>query len=234
MSNDGAFVFFMSPIGLTPQAMNDVVSGHLVNKRTGEVEKTQYALNVYEYHDGQVSLISDGQDTTAPGTTEEEQEVESPTNLLGTDVSGANVFFSTFDSLVPRDTDSQLDYYDARVCSESEPCVEPAGEVEPCEEGSCQGPASPALSFDGPSGSATLSGAGNLAPPGPTAPAKPTPLTRAQKLTRALKACRAKKSKHTRAVCETQARRHFGPPSKAKKATYDAKRNGESQSQGGK
>ena len=58
--------------------------------------------NVYEYREGNVSLISSGQDTRGS-----ELDFISP---MGTDV-----FFQTFDQLVSRDTDSQEDTYDARV-----------------------------------------------------------------------------------------------------------------------
>ena len=56
MSDDGAFVFFESPVALTPRALNDVPVG-----------EGKLAENVYEYHEGQVSLISDGKDTTPEG-----------------------------------------------------------------------------------------------------------------------------------------------------------------------
>ncbi|MFI4972341.1 MAG: hypothetical protein ACHP7H_06655, partial [Hyphomicrobiales bacterium] len=80
MSHDGAFVFFESPVALTPRALNDVPIG------------TRLAENVYEYHEGHVSLISDGKDTTPEG-----KIGNSPVELLGSDETGANVFFATFD-----------------------------------------------------------------------------------------------------------------------------------------
>jgi hypothetical protein len=86
-----------------------------------------------------------------------------------------------------------------------------------CTGTGCQGvPPGPPI-FATPS-SVTFSGVGNFTGQGVATP-KPKPLTRAQKLARALKACRAKKSKHKRAACETQARRRYGPASKARKAT---------------
>ena len=72
MSDDGSRVFFMSPVGLTAHALNDVPVG--TNPTTGMV---QYAENVYEWEQpgvgscpagestGCVYLISDGQDTGA-------------------------------------------------------------------------------------------------------------------------------------------------------------------------
>jgi hypothetical protein len=117
MSADGSRVFFSSRDALTPQALNDVV-------------------NVYEYHDGLVGLISDGHDTAlfegAPAVT-----------LIGTDESGQDVFFTTTDPLVPQDTDTLVDVYDARIGGGFTPPVLPA----PCSSDSCQAPPSVAPSL---------------------------------------------------------------------------------------
>jgi hypothetical protein len=102
LSADGAYVFFQSPVGLTPEAFND-------KPIKSEEEKLRYAENVYEYHDGVVSLISDGQDITDLGSQ------GSNVTLVGIDESGADVFFETADRLVGQDTDSNVDLYDARV-----------------------------------------------------------------------------------------------------------------------
>jgi hypothetical protein len=112
MSADGSRVFFSTRDALTPQALNGVV-------------------NVYEYHNGQVGLISDGHDTAI---TERHPAVE----LNGTDASGLDVFFTTADSLVPQDTDHQLDLYDARIEGGFAPPAVPA----PCVGDSCHGSAS--------------------------------------------------------------------------------------------
>ena len=77
MSNDGSRVFFESPVGLTPRALNDVFSGYETNS-DGEPIKTQPfdAENVYEWEQagvgscpagqasGCVYLISDGHDVS--------------------------------------------------------------------------------------------------------------------------------------------------------------------------
>lgn len=142
MSDDGQYVFFTSPIGLTPQALDSVVIG----EPNGT---TVYAQNVYEWHDGHVSLISDGRDTARAGTLQ-----TSAVRLLGSDRTGANVFFSTVDQLVPQDTDSELDWYDARINGGFP--VSPSGPA--CDQSTCQGvpsrpPAVPVIgtvSFVGP------------------------------------------------------------------------------------
>jgi hypothetical protein len=52
--------------------------------------------------------------------------------------SGSDVFFQTFDQLVPGDTDPQQDTYDARTSGGfAEPPPPP-----PCQADSCQGPLS--------------------------------------------------------------------------------------------
>ena len=105
MSHDASHIFFTSPVGLTPEALDRV-----------QISSSEgvpiYAQNVYEYHAGHVSLISDGRDT-AP--------ISRPPHglgaveLVGSDAEGANVFFTTADPLISQDSDTQLDYYDARV-----------------------------------------------------------------------------------------------------------------------
>jgi hypothetical protein len=215
MSDDGSFVFFMSPVALTQGALGSVQIG--INLGGGPA----YAENVYEWHNGVVSLISDGRDTsTAPA------ELCFPNIsavcLIGSDTSGRNVFFSTTDRLVSSDTDTQLDVYDARVCSSGDPCIRtPDLPSPPCLGEQCHGtpPATPSLAAPG---SASFSGAGNLAPVPPVKP-KAKPLTRAQKLQKALKACRRNHNKGRRRACEVQARKKYGPLHKAKKTSTKAK-----------
>jgi hypothetical protein len=157
MSDNGAFVFFQSPVALAPGALNDVPAGEL------------FAQNVYEYHEGHVSLISDGKDTTP-----ESKVSVTPVELLGSDTTGSNVFFTTFDPLVPEDTDTQRDIYVAHVCSAEKPCPPPKPAPPPgCEGEACQGPSGVPPVFGAPS-SSTFSGPGNMAAPAAPAPPKAT------------------------------------------------------------
>jgi hypothetical protein len=219
MAHDGSRVFFVSSVGLTPGALNGVRTG------TGENGKPEYAQNVYEWEQagtpggscpagaprgGCVYLISDGHDADPTGI-----------RLVGSDATGSNVFFSTLDRLLPQDTDTEVDIYDARVCSAASPCVPPvpAGPTS-CLGEACRGiPPARAGSSAGPT--ATLNGAGNM-PHAPASAVRARPLTRAQKLARALSAChkKYKKSKKRRATCEKQAHKRYGP-SKANRATRD-------------
>jgi len=169
MSNDGSYVFFSSPIALTPHALDDVVAG--TEAVTGKFV-TVYAENVYEYHEGHVYLISDGRDV---GTSHTPCGIaESAVCLLGTDASGANVFFTTGDRLVPKDTDTQVDIYDARICEpeQGNPCIsEPSPPLPPCDGEACHGIPATTPSLLAP-GSATFNGEGNVITPPPPAVVK--------------------------------------------------------------
>ncbi len=172
VSDDGAYVFFQSPVSLTPQATNG---------------------GVYEYHAGRVALISSQQ------------------GLIGVSASGGDVFFSTSEQLVPQDTDTQVNFYDARVDGGFPASVAPVG----CVGEGCQGVPSSSPVFSAPS-SVVLSGGGNLPPPPISTPvvAPKKALTAAQKLSRALKAC-LKDPRRKRASCEARARRQYGYTSRA-------------------
>jgi hypothetical protein len=217
MSNDGARVFFGSPRALTVKALNDVLIGH-------RGEQPEYAQNVYEWEqagvgscpagqaEGCVYLLSDGKDTSNQNG-ETCFGFYSTTCLLGSDESGSNVFFTTADRLVTGDTDTELDVYDARICSTGEPCISsPPAPAPPCSGEECHGAAAvPPASVS--AGTVSLNGAGNLAPP----PAvRPKPLTRAEQLARALKACKKVKSRRKRAACQAAAHKRYGPKKPAK------------------
>ena len=198
MSNDGQYVFFASPIGLAPGALNDV------STEPG-VEAGNFAENIYEYHDGTVSLISDGKDTAQPN-----RVANAAVELLGTDATGANVFFSTTDELLPADTDTQRDYYDARICTASDACI-PSSQAseQACRESGCHGPASSPPGTLSP-GSATVTGTEPPAIAPKPAVKKPPPPTRAQKLVKALKVCQQKRNRSKRKACRALAERRYG------------------------
>jgi hypothetical protein len=137
MSDDGSHVFFDTADALVPQDEN-------------------HTLDVYEWHEGRVSLVSSGKDK-APSFFLGQSAAE----IGGVHVEAANVFFGTHASLVPQDTGDSGDLYDARICAEADPCIRPpAGETAQCEGDACQNP-SPAP-IDATPGSLTFSGAGNL------------------------------------------------------------------------
>jgi DNA-binding beta-propeller fold protein YncE len=163
MSDDGSFVFFQSPVALTARALDDV---QIANAGSGGAV---YAQNVYEWHAGHVYLISDGRDLSIDaGQPSSCLPLNTSVCLLGADRSGANVFFSTVDQLVPQDSDTELDYYDARVCTAADPCITPPAQQTPCSSLACQAtaPAAPALLT---AASVSFSGPGNASPGAPAA-----------------------------------------------------------------
>ena len=183
ISDDGSYVFFDTVDALVPKDTNST-------------------LDVYEWHEGTVSLISSGHDSA-------------PSFFLGSSPDGSNVFFGTHARLVPQDTDTLGDLYDARICTASEPCVKPPpGETAQCEGDACQNP--PPAPIDPTPSSLTFSGAGNLlselAPPA-AAVKKSAAQIKAEKLANALKACKKKPNKK-RAACEKQARKKYAPAKK--------------------
>jgi hypothetical protein len=139
MSNNGEYVFFDTPMPLVPGATNG-------------------SLNVYEWHDGVISLLNSGSE---PG----------PSFFLGYSpyvtpggemVEGGNVFIGTHDRLVAADTNTVGNIYDARVCVPQSPCIQPPpGETAQCEGASCQTPAVPPA-FTAPS-TLTRASSGNIA-----------------------------------------------------------------------
>ena len=200
MSDDGSFVFFQSPVGLTPGALNLVQIA--INGANGNGAPI-FAQNVYEFHNGRVWLV--GSDSSLADSRDG--------MLVGVSASGGDVFFRTGDRLVGQDTDSQLDFYDARVDGGFPAPVTPAG----CVGDVCQGAPSGAPVFGVPS-SAVFAGGGNLAPvvSVPVVAVKRA-LTRAQRLALALKAC-VREPRRRRAACVVRARRSYGRSARAVKS----------------
>jgi hypothetical protein len=202
VSADGSYVFFESPDGLTEGALNDAVIGE-------EFGELYYAKNIYEYRslngniaEGNVYLISDGQDLHKAGE-------ESAVHLIGTDASGQDVFFTTLDHLVGQDTSGHPSIFDARIDGGF-----PAPAAPPvCSGDACQGPLATSPTLLSPGSEFQAGGNPPLAASAPAVKAKP--LTRAQKLTKALAACN-KQPKKKRAACKRQARRKYQPVSKGK------------------
>ena len=200
---DGA-VFFQSPDALTPQALSDEVNPQ-------DPSHTPIP-NVYEYHDGNVSLLSDGRDIAVI-------DGEPADQLRATSASGEDVFFSTGDSLISQDTDTQQDVYDAHVNGGFPTPLLPST----CSGDTCQGPLSPAPQLTTP-GSVTQQAEVNAAPPSVGPPlSKPKPLTRAQKLAKALASCRHQPTR-LRSSCAARARRRYGRGTSTAKRSAKADR----------
>jgi hypothetical protein len=177
ISNDGAYVFFDTGAALVPQDTNG-------------------AVDVYEWHEGTISLVSSGQDS-------------SNSYFLGASPDGANVFFGTHSRLVPADSDNLGDVYDARICTASEPCISPPL----AQEGLCEGDAcshAAASPVDATPGSLTFSGAGDLAPAPSTAQRAKRSCVKPKRLSHG-RCVRVKpKRRKTRAKRASRARRASG------------------------
>jgi hypothetical protein len=178
--DDGA-IYFGSPDPLVPQDTNG-----------------QY--DVYQWRDGELSLISSG-------TSSRESA------FADTSPTGEDVYFKTGQRLVGQDTDENVDLYDARVGGGL-----PAPAVaNPCTGTGCQGvPSAPPIFATPPS--VTFTGVGNFeAATKPAVTAKPKSLTRAQKLAAALKVCHKRKPPKKRAACEASARKQYGKQATARR-----------------
>lgn len=103
--------------------------------------------DVYQYAAGALSLISTG-------------TAEASSHFLDATPDGSDVFFSTAQRLLPRDTDTLYDYYDARVDGGfAEPPAPPA----PCGGSSCHAGASVEAAIPA-AGSSSFVGPGNRKP----------------------------------------------------------------------
>jgi hypothetical protein len=134
VSDDGSTVVFRSSGALSPRAVNDL------HTQAGP-------LDVYEWHDGQVSLISTGHSPTSD---------EGPTIAP----SGRDIFFTSTENILPQDSDGLMSLYDARIEGGFRAAPDPVGG---CNGDACQGPPSVPNLLAAPA-SATFSGLGNPTP----------------------------------------------------------------------
>jgi hypothetical protein len=194
VSADGAVVAFASKAALTEGAL------------TAARAKTQSA---YEYRNsvaaggsisaGDVYLVSDGVNVRSPGNT-----------VNGVDASGGDVFFRSADELVPQDSDSQFDTYDARVGGGFPAPDPPAG----CTAAACEGVlySPPVLAAPAVGDSSNFSAASVPAPgvvPAPVRGGAVAGLSRAERLARALRVC-ARQRRALRARCVSVALARYG------------------------
>jgi hypothetical protein len=199
VSADGQFVFFQSADALTPQALDHKLIGYSpVEPDNGNKRYPIYAMNIYEYHDGVVSLISDGRDITFAF------EDSSNVTLIGTDASGGDVFFTTADPLAAQDTDENTDVYDARIGGGFRASAVPAS----CSGDECQGALSAPPILLSP-GSELQAGSDPLqSAPAPGA-TKPKPKQKTKKQPKTKKRPKRPKAKKTarRAVAKRRGKR---------------------------
>jgi DNA-binding beta-propeller fold protein YncE len=178
------------------------------------VTETVGVENVYEYEQtgigtcsapntegGCVALISSG-------------ESEHESAFLDASNNGEDVYFLTSQPLVPQDTDTEFDIYDARVCklAASEPCaIAPAAAEQGCVGEACKAAAPGPPSFETPA-SSSGGGTGNIVPSEGVLSNKVVQkpkLTQTQLLAKALKACKKDRKKAKRVACEKRARKKY-------------------------
>jgi hypothetical protein len=151
-SANGDYVFFDALSALVPADVDGEIAPEGIE---GEHSSPIFSASsdVYEWRkdgidgcalgQGCLSLISSGQGGVK-------------VMLLGTEPSGRNVFFTTTSQLLPQDTDTSFDIYDARIDGGF---AEPSHPVE-CEGDSCSTPF--AVPSEATPSSATFHGAGDV------------------------------------------------------------------------
>lgn len=192
ISENGSDIVFTTKEALSPADVNSV-------------------FDTYLWHEGEVSLISDGLGH-AP------DEAYKPENSAVMSANGSNIFFLTTEKLVGQDTDGLVDLYDARIDggfpAPAKPYECASVEVQGERGEACQGGKVSVGAFGAPA-SAMFTGGVNFSetPAKPAAPNLSTPkkktLTRAQKLKLALKQC-SHRARKRRAACERSARKRYG------------------------
>jgi len=202
VSGDGSVVVFSSRGALTAEA---------------EMAARAKVESTYEYR----SSVAAGGRISQAGVYLISGESTAPSNFVeGMDGSGGNVFFKTAGSLVPGDSDSQFDTYDARV----EGGFLAADPPEGCVAEACE---SPLLVAPVPSpGSGSASGAGQQVVPAPVSvpvvkQLAPGVVARRVLLARALRACTRLRRSRPRVACESAALRRYGKPKPKPKARPD-------------
>jgi hypothetical protein len=189
ISEDGGRVFFQSADALVPHASNG-------------------RLNVYEWE--RPGVGSCGESSPA-FSVENGGCVFAVSNVAGgsssffmdASATGNDVFIATADQLLPADTDTRVDVYDASVggglpvTGESPACV---------NADSCKPPVSPQPGVFGTPASATFSGLGDPAPP-------PSPRAVVVPKAKTVKCAKGKRRSHNRCVRKKK-------PSKVKRPTH--------------
>jgi hypothetical protein len=146
-------------------------------------------VKVFEYEGGYIYLISTGTSS-------------SDDFFADASTSGNDVFFTTQSQLVPQDTDTAVDLYDARVGGGLPAPLPPSSAS--CSGDGCQAASNQPPAFGSPS-SAMYAGLGNVTP----AVSLARPPSRSRLLARALHACRAQHNRRRRHGCEARARRRY-------------------------
>lgn len=237
LSNDGR-LYFDSPDALVPQDVNgkeDVYEYEPQGVPSGAHRCSSSGVTYSARAEGCIALISSGTGTSESAFLDASVSGGEGASGEQLEEGGGDVFFVTAAKLVPQDTDTSFDVYDAHECTNGSPCIVAQSEAPPTP---CEGTQScrPASTGSPPAGEAIATGETPVSGDTPTSTAKPAqqsvlaskqsakpkPLTRARKLADALRVCKRITHKKTRTKCEAQARRRYGPAkrTKAKRAAH--------------
>jgi hypothetical protein len=209
--DDEGRLFFNSPDDLVPAASN-------------------HKEDVYEYEPDGVGTCESATGGCLALISSGSSDRESA--FLEATGDGSSAFFLTEANLLPQDTDTAFDIYDARTCTGASPCLtDPAPPAEGCSKTETCRPAGPPVTMSGgATGTAAFSGPGNQPAPSAhrqvlgTATRKLATglLTRAQRLAKALQLCRRthSHSKAKRQACERLAHKRYAPKKRAKSALH--------------
>jgi hypothetical protein len=161
-SEDGRFAFFTTPAALVPQDIDGEIPNEYGNKEEyfNLGDTTSLSSDIYEWRapgvdgcvrvQGCLALITDGRGGYY-------------NLLLGSANEGRDVFIYTRSKLLPQDTDTSGDIYDARIGGGFAPA--PPRPVE-CEGDACSTP--PPAPNDATPSSLTFTGTGNVLPSSPS------------------------------------------------------------------
>lgn len=177
---------FSRTLGIDSRALSD--GGRLFFETSDALvpSDTNGQIDVYEYEDGRLSLISSGTSSTE-------------STFSGASESGDDAFFVSTQQLVPQDTEEEtIVVYDARVGGGFPAVASPPA----CTTAdACRAPTPPQPSIYGAPSSQTFSGAGNLVP---TAQAKPKAKIKHTKKTKSKKKRRRACKRNGRRNCASQ------------------------------
>jgi hypothetical protein len=173
MSDDGDTFFFVTSTALVDDDVNE-------------------ALDIYEWHDGQVGLITDG--------TFDRPSAQVFPAMVGVTPSGHDFFFWEYTKLTEQGQDDGINLYDARIDGGFPPADPPP---DPCSGDACQGGTTNPPQFSDP-GSTGVTGTEDVGPqPEPPLPGRYT----VAKITAKQKQAFAKTGKLTLKVKVNQAGR---------------------------
>jgi hypothetical protein len=218
---DSGRLYFNSADALVPADKNH--RSETIPQQGGEAKTAEVGVeDVYQFEPEGIGSCAPGSGACVSLLSSGESPRESA--FLDASADGDNVFFLTPQALVSTDHDSVADVYDARVCTEASPCLQPPPPpTPPCDETPerpCRSATSATVPGFGGTGSETVGppSVAKVQTQGVKTVVKPKPLTRAQKLTRALKQCnkRFKHSKKKLAACKKQAYKKYGPKKSSK------------------